>query len=103
MIRKRGKPTLIHSNQPISWCVRLDASATAVVDVDVDADLDPDGRQHAVRLRARDDGGREVEVTGERIALVALPLGATVVDEAFFRFRLRGRTGYGVSEHLHRL
>lgn len=80
----------------------LDGRVSRVVSADVELDIDSDGRQQRARLSGKDTDGRAFEVQGDRVALVTLPVGQAVVDEAFFRFVMENRTGYGVFEYLHR-
>jgi hypothetical protein len=75
--------------------------AAPIVSAEVDVDVDSEGRQTSARVNGKDSEGRTVELAGERIAIVSLPVGSSVVDEAFFRFSMNDRIGYGVFEYLH--
>lgn len=81
----------------------MDGRATSVTSAEVEPVFDSDGRQQFAHLLATDNKGRKVEIEGERIAIVSLPVGETVIDEAFFRFSGGSRIGYGVFEYLHSL
>lgn len=78
-----------------------DKKASQISSADIEVDLDSDGRQQRAHIRGKDADGRYIELEGERVAIVSLPVGASVIDEAFFRFTMSGRTGYGVFEYLH--
>lgn len=79
----------------------MDERATSIVSAELEVDVDAGGRQERARISAKDTDGRAVGLEGERTAIVSLPIGENVVDEAFFRFSMSGRTGYGVLEYLH--
>ena len=60
----------------------------------------------SLRLTAK-SSGRAVIVEGDVLTVcptkIPMPGGATVVNEGLAEFRCEGRTGYGISEHWHRV
>ena len=61
----------------------------------------------AIRLTGRAANGRKVEVDGRVLTVcptkIPMPGGATFVNEGLAEFRCGGLTGYGISEHWHRV
>lgn len=79
----------------------MEGRPTSITSAEIDVDVDSEGRQERARVGGKDSEGRTIELEGERIAIVSLPVGSSVVDEAFFRFSMNDRIGYGVFEYLH--
>ena len=61
----------------------------------------------AVRLTGRAASGRKISVDGRVLTVcptkIPMPGGATFVNEGLAEFRCDGLTGYGISEHWHRV
>ncbi|MBI1886421.1 MAG: hypothetical protein HYS09_08965 [Chloroflexi bacterium] len=77
-----------------------DAAPLADVQVQTEYDAKEPLRQRAVKLRLRDEKGREVEAEGESFASVPLPSEGAVIYEAAASFSANGKTGEGVIEYL---
>jgi hypothetical protein len=60
-----------------------------------------------VRLTARTASGDAIDVAGRILTICPTKIpsghGATFVNEGLAEFTLNGRTGYGISEHWHRV
>jgi hypothetical protein len=88
--------------------IHRDGRTEDLLDARMETDYAPDSLWHTrVLLRARTAGGAPVEVTGRVLTICPTKIpssaGATFVNEGLAEFTLDGRTGYGISEHWHRV
>jgi hypothetical protein len=77
-------------------------------DVVIESEYKPNSILHrAVRLIGRAASGRNVTIDGRVLTVcptkIPMPGGATFVNEGLAEFRCDGLTGYGISEHWHRV
>lgn len=84
------------------WWAQGDGAA-ALNKVEVDTTWAADGIvPERVALQLVDERGETLDMTGEILCPVPIPMegGATRIVESLTRFRLGGRVGYGITEHL---
>lgn len=79
-----------------------------LLDVVMATDYAPESLWHThVRLTARTASGKPVNVDGRILTICPTKIpsgsGATFVNEGLAEFRMDDRTGYGISEHWHRV
>ncbi|MGI9327359.1 MAG: DUF7064 domain-containing protein [Pseudomonadales bacterium] len=87
------------------WLQR-DGVSLALTDVEIETEYRSDSILHkAVQFQATIEGGEQVQMTGEILNVcptkIAMPGGATFVNEGLAEFRWGERTGYGIAEHWH--
>jgi hypothetical protein len=75
-------------------------------DVIIESDYRDDSIWHTgVELNARTESGQALIIKGKVLTVcptkIAMPGGATFVNEGLAEFEMNGMTGYGISEHWH--
>ncbi len=87
------------------WLQR-DGDSLALTDVEIETEYQSDSILHkSVRFQASVEGGEQISMTGDVLNVcptkIAMPGGATFVNEGLAEFRWGERTGYGIAEHWH--
>ena len=87
------------------WLQR-DGVSTALNDVRIESVYQPDSIIHTeIVLSATDPEGEQIDISGTVLNVcptkIAMPGGATFVNEGLTEFKWGDRTGYGIAEHWH--
>ena len=85
---------------------QADGQTMALEDVEIISEYATDSILHTgVHLTATTQSGAKLDIQGEVLNVcptkIAMPGGATFVNEGLARFDMDGRTGYGIAEHWH--
>jgi hypothetical protein len=88
--------------------IHRDGETEDLLDARMESEYEPHSLWHAkVRLTARTAGGDAIEASGRILTICPTKIpsmhGATFVNEGLAEFTMNGRTGYGISEHWHRV
>ena len=78
----------------------------ALKNIVIDTDYEPDSILHrSIHFRAETEAGEQLHIDGRVLCVcptkIAMPGGATFVNEGLTEFQWGERTGYGIAEHWH--
>jgi len=87
------------------WYQR-DAKTQSLNNVVIESQYRNDSIWHtAIQMTAETEAGKSILVEGKILTIcptkIAMPNGATFVNEGLAEFKMEGLTGYGISEHWH--
>ena len=87
------------------WLQR-DGTLDTLENVVIETDYAPDSILHrSIQFKAETGTGEAIDITGDVLNVcptkIAMPGGATFVNEGLAEFRWGERTGYGIAEHWH--
>lgn len=91
-----------------SGWIQTEGKTEDLVDVTITSEYQPSSILHtAIILTAKTASGKPVQVNGKILTVcptkIPMPGGATFVNEGLAEFEYDGKTGYGISEHWHRV
>ena len=86
--------------------IQRGGSSGALKNVVIETDYEPDSLLHrSIRFQAETGNGEAIKMEGKVLNVcptkIAMPGGATFVNEGLAEFRWGERTGYGIAEHWH--
>ena len=91
-----------------SGWIQIDGETQDLLDVTITSQYKSDSILHeSIVLKGITANGKPVHVTGKVLTIcptkVPMPGGATFINEGLAEFECDGKTGYGISEHWHRV